>query len=373
MYRLSNSGKVSDIKKFSIKISVNLLLFRLEDAKIFIDIRTFNYYFNRMKAMILEKPGTPLKLAELPVPVPGGDEVLIKVHACGVCRTDLHIIDGELPPPRFPLVLGHQVVGEIVQCGENVQNFKPGDRAGVPWLGSTCRTCSFCRRGEENLCDQAQFTGYHINGGFAEYTTANAQFCFPIPVDYPDLQAAPLLCAGLIGYRAYRMAGDAVIIGMYGFGSAAHILIQTARSQGKRIFAFTRPGDETGQAFARELGAEWAGDSLTLPPEPPDAAILFAPDGTLVPRALQAVRKGGKVICAGIHMSDIPAFPYKYLWEERSIKSVANLTAADGREFLALAPGVPVVTTVQRYPLESANEALNDLRAGRVKGSAVLQ
>jgi propanol-preferring alcohol dehydrogenase len=316
-----------------------------------------------MRAIVLEAPRAPLRLAELPVPEPGDGEVLIRVHACGVCRTDLHVVDGEVRCRGFPVVLGHQIVGTVEGSGE---------RVGVPWLGWTDGTCAYCRSGRENLCDHARFTGCDRHGGFADFTVADRRFCLPIPDGYPDLQAAPLLCAGLIGYRALRMAGDARRIGLYGFGASAHILCQVARHQGRRVFAFTQPGDEDGQRFARELGAEWAGASGERPPEELDAALIFAPVGELVPLALRAIAKGGTVVCAGIHMSDIPSFPYELLWGERTVRSVANLTRRDGEEFLALAPEVPVRTTVTTYPLERAPEALDDLRAGRFHGAAVI-
>lgn len=324
-----------------------------------------------MRAMLLETPGKPLRVANLPIPTPKPQQVLIRVHACGICRTDLHIVDGELTQPKLPLVPGHQIVGIIEEVGEQVP-LQVGDRVGVPWLGYTCDCCRYCLSGKENLCDYAQFTGYHIDGGYAEYTVADAGFCFPIPEDYPDLQAAPLLCAGLIGYRAYRMTGEAQKLGFYGFGAAAHILIQLARYQGREVYAFTRKGDTTGQEFARQMGAVWAGGSEELPPEPLDAAIIFAPIGKLVPAALRAVAKGGVVVCAGIHMSDIPSFPYHILWEERVVRSVANLTRRDGEEFLALAPQVPIHTEVNLFPLDQANDALDALRSGKIKGAAVL-
>jgi len=326
-----------------------------------------------MRAMVLERPGQPLVLRDLPVPEPGPGHVLLRVHACGVCRTDLHIVDGELPDPKLPLVLGHQIVGEVVRVGAGATRFVPGQRVGVPWLGWTCGECKYCRSGRENLCDRARFTGYTLDGGYAEYTVADERYCFPIPEGYPDLEAAPLLCAGLIGYRALRFAGQAQRIGFYGFGAAAHILTQVAVWQGREVYAFTRPGDHEGQAFARQLGAVWAGGSDELPPEPLEAALIFAPVGALVPQALRALEKGGTVVCAGIHMSDIPAFPYALLWEERVVRSVANLTRQDGEEFLSIAPKVPVRTEVQVYRLEDANRALDDLRAGRVRGAAVLQ
>ncbi|UBF27503.1 zinc-dependent alcohol dehydrogenase family protein [Kovacikia minuta CCNUW1] len=325
-----------------------------------------------MRAMILETPGQPLQLADLPIPKPNPEQVLIRVHTCGVCRTDLHVVDGELGQSKLPLVPGHQIVGTVMEVGETVKRFKGGDRVGVPWLGYTCNHCRYCLTNRENLCDNAQFTGYQINGGYAEYTVANEQFCFPIPTGYPDLQAAPLLCAGLIGYRSLKMTGDAERVGLYGFGSAAHIVIQTARHQGRQVFAFTRPGDTEGQQFAKDLGAVWAGGSDERPPEPLDAAIIFAPVGELVPISLKAVAKGGTVVCAGIHMSEIPAFPYELLWEERVLRSVANLTRRDGEEFLALAPKIPILTQVEAFPLTAANEALDALRHGKIQGAAVL-
>ncbi|MFN3336364.1 MAG: zinc-dependent alcohol dehydrogenase family protein, partial [Thermomicrobium sp.] len=311
-----------------------------------------------MRAMVLERPGQPLVLRELPIPEPGPGQVLLRVHACGVCRTDLHIVDGELPNPKLPLILGHQIVGEVVQKGPGAERYRIGQRVGVPWLGWTCGECRFCRSGRENLCDRARFTGYTLDGGYAEYSVADERYCFPIPDGYPDEQAAPLLCAGLIGYRALRFAAGAHRLGFYGFGAAAHILTQVAVWQGRAVYAFTRPGDVEGQAFARSLGAVWAGGSDELPPEPLEAALLFAPVGALVPQALRAVEKGGVVVCAGIHMSDIPSFPYALLWEERVVRSVANLTRQDGEEFLQLAPQVPVHTQVQLYPLSKANQAL---------------
>ena len=312
--------------------------------------------------MLLEAAGRPLVPAELPVPEPGPGQLLVRVHACGVCRTDLHVVDGELPHPKLPLVLGHQIVATVEGSGE---------RVGVPWLGWTCGECRYCRSGRENLCDRARFTGYDIDGGYAEYAVADERFCFPIPEGYPDAQAAPLLCAGLIGWRSLSLAGDAERLGLYGFGASAHIVCQVARWQGRRVFAFTRPGDGDGQAFARSLGAEWAGSGA--PPEELDAAIVFAPAGELVPAALAALAKGGSVVCAGIHMSDIPSFPYELLWGERVIRSVANLTRRDGEEFLALAPQVPVRTEVEEHPLAQAGEALARLRSGAVRGAAVLR
>jgi propanol-preferring alcohol dehydrogenase len=325
-----------------------------------------------MRAMILDAPGRPLRLADIPLPAPGQDQVLVQVHACAVCRTDLHVVDGELPDPKLPVVPGHQIVGTVVGVGQQVEGFQVGERVGIPWLGYTCGACRYCRSGRENLCDRARFTGYQIDGGYAEYTVADHRFCFRIPPGYPDLQAAPLLCAGLIGYRALTLAGEAERLGLYGFGAAAHIITQVARFQGRRVFAFTRADDAASQSFARELGAEWAGDALGPAPEELDAAIIFAPAGELVPAALRAVAKGGTVVCAGIHMSDIPSFPYEILWGERMLRSVANLTRRDGDEFLALAPQVPVRTEVQPFPLDEANEALGRLRRGEVRGAAVL-
>ena len=320
--------------------------------------------------MVLDAPGQPLREAEIADLEPEPGDVLISVAACGVCRTDLHIVDGELADPRLPLVPGHQVVGHVVAGG---QRFSRGDRLGVPWLGWTDGTCRYCRSGRENLCDQARFTGYHRDGGYAELMAADERFCVPIPEAYPDLQAAPLLCAGLIGYRALRLAGDAERLGLYGFGASAHIVAQVARHQGRRVFAFTRAEDEQAQKLALELGAEWAGDSLGPAPEELDAAILFAPVGALVPAALRATAKGATVVCAGIHMSDIPSFPYDLLWEERVLRSVANLTREDAEEFLALAPQVPVRTEVETFALARANEALERLRSGKLRGAAVLR
>jgi propanol-preferring alcohol dehydrogenase len=325
-----------------------------------------------MRAMVLTAPGEPLRLQQLPVPQPGAGQVLLKVSACGICRTDLHVVDGELTEPALPLVPGHQIVGTIERLGAGVTGLRPGQRVGVPWLGGSCGNCWFCNHRRENLCDHARYTGYQIQGGFAEYTVANVDYCFELPSRYADLQAAPLLCAGLIGYRAYRLVEDAARIGLYGFGAAAHILIQLAVYRGQSIYAFTREGDTQAQQFARDLGAAWAGDSLQAPPQALDGAIIFAPEGQLLPLALKAVRKGGRVVCAGIHMSDIPSFPYELLWGEREICSVANLTRRDGIEFLPLAAEIPVQTTVHPYPLEQANEALDDLRHGRFNGAAVL-
>jgi len=325
-----------------------------------------------MRAMVLERAREPLVPRELPDPEPGPGQVLIRVGACGVCRTDLHIVDGELEHPKLPLVPGHQIVGTVVAAGAGAERFAPGIRVGVPWLGWTDGECRYCRGGRENLCDNARFTGYDLDGGYAELVVADERFCFSLPDAYDDLQAAPLLCAGLIGYRALRLVAEAERIGFYGFGASAHILCQVAVHQGRRVFAFTREGDEETQAFARRLGAEWAGSSAELPPEELDGAIVFAAVGALMPAALRASAKGARVISAGIHMSDIPAFPYEILWEERTLGSVANLTRADGDELLALAPQVPVRTEVTAYPLAAANEALEDLRAGRFRGAAVL-
>jgi alcohol dehydrogenase, propanol-preferring len=326
-----------------------------------------------MRAMVLERPREPLKAVELPDPRPGPGRVLISISACGVCRTDLHIVDGELSEPKLPLVPGHQIVGTVVGGGEGAERFAPGARVGVPWLGWTCGECRYCRGGRENLCDRARFTGYDLDGGYAELAVADERFCFPIPDGYPDAQAAPLLCAGLIGYRALRLVGDAERIGFYGFGAAAHILCQVAVHQGRRVFAFTRGGDLETQEFARGLGAEWAGSSDAPPPEQLDGAIVFAPVGALMPAALRASAKGARVISAGIHMSEIPAFPYEILWGERTLGSVANLTRRDGEEFLEIAPRVPVRTEVELYPLERANEALDAIRDGSLRGAAVLQ
>jgi propanol-preferring alcohol dehydrogenase len=325
-----------------------------------------------MRAMILNRPHGGLVLTELKRPEPAPQQLLIRVHACGVCRTDLHVVDGELTGGKLPIIPGHEIVGSVVTAGTAVARFKAGDRVGVPWLGYTCGRCNYCTSGRENLCDAARFTGYHLDGGYAEYALADQRYCFTLPDAYSDAEAAPLLCAGLIGYRALVMAGAAKRLGIYGFGAAAHIVAQVARFQGRQISAFTRPGDDAGKQFARELGAAWAGDSDALPPEPLDAAIIFAPVGALVPAALRATAKGGTVVCAGIHMSDIPAFPYDILWGERSIKSVANLTRRDGEEFLQLAPQVPVKTAVETFDLARANEALARLRDGRITGAAVL-
>jgi len=325
-----------------------------------------------MKAMRLRAANEPLHLEDLPVPVPADRQVLVRVSVCAVCRTDLHIVGGELIAPRLPLVIGHMVVGHVEGAGDGAYRFEAGERIGIPWLASVDETCRFCRGGLENLCVNARFTGFHVDGGYAEYCVADERFCFPLPESYDDLHAAPLLCAGLIGYRALRAAGDAQRIGLYGFGDSAHIIAQVARYQGRRVFAFTSPGDTKKQAFARSLGAEWAGDSLTPPPEPLDAALIFAPVGALVPAALKALDPGGVVVCAGIHMSDIPSFPYELLWMERQIRSIANLTRRDGEEFLQVAPRVPVRTDVHPYPLADANRAMDDLANGRFEGAAVL-
>ncbi|HZP95430.1 MAG TPA: zinc-dependent alcohol dehydrogenase family protein [Candidatus Limnocylindria bacterium] len=325
-----------------------------------------------MRAMVLERTASDLVPRELPDPRPGPREVLVAVGACGVCRTDLHARDGELADPKLPLVLGHEIVGVVRETGTNVTRLRVGDRVGVPWLGWVCDECAHCRAGRENLCRNARFTGYQRDGGYAELAVADERFCFPITSDLDDAHAAPLMCAGLIGYRALRAAGDASRLGVYGFGAAAHIVTQVARHEGRRVFAFTRAADEASRRFARSVGAEWAGDALGPSPEPLDAAIIFAPAGELVPAALRAVRPGGTVVCAGIYMSDIPSFPYALLWEERTIRSVANLTRRDGEEFLALAPRVPVRTTVRAYGLRHANEALADLRSGSLEGAAVL-
>jgi propanol-preferring alcohol dehydrogenase len=323
-----------------------------------------------MRAMVLDRPRTPLRLAELPDPEPAPGQVALDVHACGVCRTDLHIVDGELTEPKLPLVPGHQIVGTVLSDGER---FAAGERVGVPWLGWTDGSCRYCTSGRENLCDHARFTGYDLDGGYAERVVADERFCFPIPAGFHDLQAAPLLCAGLIGYRSLRMTGDAERLGLYGFGAAAHIITQVALHEGRRVFAFTRAEDHAAQAFARELGAEWAGEAMQPGPEELDAAIIFAPAGPLVPAALRALAKGGSVVCAGIHMSDIPSFPYDLLWGERVLRSVANLTRADGEEFMRLAPQVPVRTQVERFALEDADAALDRVRGGDVRGAAVVE
>ncbi|MGZ8263818.1 MAG: zinc-dependent alcohol dehydrogenase family protein [Burkholderiales bacterium] len=325
-----------------------------------------------MNAMLLRRRGQPLERANLAVPEPGPEEILVRVSACGVCRTDLHVVDGDLKRGKLPVVPGHEVVGRVAACGSAVNGVRSGDRVGVPWLGFTCGTCSYCARGRENLCDHARFTGYDLDGGYAQYLVAHQRYCFPLPESYDDAAAAPLLCAGLIGYRSLVMAGDAHRLGIYGFGAAAHIVAQVARFQGREVYAFTKAGDLEGQAFARTMGAVWAGDSSSPPPVELDAAILFAPVGSLVVAALKASRKGATIVCAGIHMSDIPAFPYELLWGERTVRSVANLTRKDGVEFLALAPRVPVRTTIERFPLAEANVALARLRDGLITGAAVL-
>lgn len=322
--------------------------------------------------MIFEQVGQPLREADRPIPKPKPEQILLQVQVCGVCRTDLHIVDGDLAQPKRPLILGHQIVGTVVETGRKATKFSVGTRVGVPWLGQVCNRCRYCVAGRENLCDRALFTGYDLNGGYAEYAVADERFCFAIPKSFSDLQAAPLLCAGLIGYRAYRMTQEAQRLGFYGFGAAAHILIQIANYQQRQVYAFTRPGDTSGQQFARRLGAVWAGGSNEAPPEELDAAIVFAPVGKLVPAALSAIAKGGTVVCAGIHMSDIPSFPYHLLWEERELRSVANLTRQDGEEFLSLAPQIPVHTEVTAFPLAEANEAINALRTGKINGAAVL-
>lgn len=325
-----------------------------------------------MIAMMLDAPGGPLRLAQVPIPEAGPGQVLLKVRACAVCRTDLHVVDGELPDPKLPLILGHEIAGEVIAVGAGVERFRPAARVGVPWLGWTCGVCRYCRSGRENLCGEARFTGYTIDGGYAEYAAADERFCFALPAGYPDLAAAPLLCAGLIGYRSLVLAGDAERLGIYGFGAAAHIVAQVARHQGRRVFAFVRPGDAHAQEFARAMGAVWTGASTERPPEELDAAILFAPSGELIPAALRAVSRGGTVVCGGIHMSDIPSFPYELLWGERVLRSVANLTRRDGEEFLELCPKIPIRTEVVPYPLAEADAALADLRGGRLSGAAVL-
>ena len=322
--------------------------------------------------MVLVQPRSPLEPRDLPTPQPGAGELLIEVHVCGVCRTDLHVVDGELTDPKLPLVPGHQIVGRVAELGRGVDRHAVGDRVGVPWLGGTDGTCRYCTSGRENLCDNARFTGYQLDGGYADWAVAREDFCFAIPEGYPDLQAAPLLCAGLIGWRSLRMAGDAERLGLYGFGASAHIICQVAVHQGRRVFAFTRGGDDAAGSLALELGAEWAGDSMGPAPEELDAAIIFAPVGALVPAALRATAKGATVICAGIHMSDIPSFPYDLLWGERTLRSVANLTRQDGIEFMELAPKVPVKTEVEPFELHQANEALTKLRSGDIRGAAAL-
>jgi len=325
-----------------------------------------------MQAMVLTQPRTPLQLQSVPTPLPGARQVQVRVLACGVCRTDLHVVDGELTQPKLPLIPGHQIVGEVTALGEGAARWSIGQMIGIPWLSGSCGCCRFCSSGRENLCDDARYTGYQSDGGFAEYAVALEDYCFAIPEGYRAEQAAPLLCAGLIGYRAYRLAGDATVLGSYGFGAAAHLLIQVARFEGRRVFAFTRAGDDAAQQFAKQLGAEWAGDSNSAPPELLDAAIIFAPAGELVPAALRVLQKGGRVVCAGIHMSDIPQFSYDLLWGERSICSVANLTRRDGEEFLPLAAQIPIHTHITRYALSDANRALDDLRAGNFTGAAVV-
>ena len=325
-----------------------------------------------MRAMLFEKAGQPLRLVDLPKPEPQAFQILLRVRACAVCRTDLHVVDGELTQPKLPLIPGHEIVGEVVALGEGATRYRPGDRVGVPWLGWTCGQCDYCAQGRENLCDAAKFTGFTLDGGYAEFAVADERFCLPIPAHCRDEAAAPLLCAGLIGYRSLVKAGDSKRLGIYGFGAAAHIVAQVARYQQREIYAFTRPGDDEARQFARNLGAVWAGGSEETPPIKLDAAILFAPAGELVPQALKAIRKGGTVVCGGIHMSDIPSFPYSLLWEERSICSVANLTRRDGEEFMALAPKVPIRTEVETFPLAQVNEALSRLRSGKIRGAAVL-
>ncbi|MCZ6579651.1 MAG: zinc-dependent alcohol dehydrogenase family protein [Gammaproteobacteria bacterium] len=326
-----------------------------------------------MRAMILEKPGVPLQLLKKPDPIPGPGQVLVKISACGVCRTDLHVVDGDLPEPKLPIIPGHEIVGRVAGFGEGVDHFKLGERVGIPWLGSTCGRCSYCKSGTENLCDEPGFTGYQIDGGYADITVADARFCFPISADYPDAELAPWLCAGLIGYRSLSMVGKkSGRIGIYGFGAAAHIVTQVARYQNREVYAFTSPGDRAAQEFALEMGAIWAGDSDRAPPDELDAAIIFAPVGSLVPAALRSVRKGGVVVCGGIHMSDIPGFPYQILWGERVLRSVANLTRQDAKDFLELAPRVPIRTRIEKFALEDANLALEALRSGNLTGAAVL-
>lgn len=326
-----------------------------------------------MQAVLLEAQGQPLRLAEVPTPRPGKGQVLLKISACGICRTDLHVIDGDLPEPKLPLILGHQIVGRVVELGEGVERFTLGQRVGVPWLGYTDGTCRYCLRGQENLCEHPKFTGYTLDGGYAQYAVADQRYCFPLPDGYGDIEAAPLLCAGLIGYRTYRLAGENVErLGIYGFGAAAHIVAQVAIYQGRQVYAFTRPGDLAAQQFALQLGSVWAGGSDEMPPDELDAALIFAPVGDLIPAALQATARGGVIVCGGIHMSDIPAFPYHLLWEERLIRSVANLTRQDGEEFLAIAPQVPVKTKVNTFKLQEANQAIAQLRQGQLTGAAVL-
>jgi propanol-preferring alcohol dehydrogenase len=325
-----------------------------------------------MRAMVLEDDKPILREKDVPLPVAGDGRILVRVCACAVCRTDLHVLDRELAHPKLPLVPGHEVVGRVVEAGPGAERYRTGDRVGIPWLGWTCGECRYCRAGRENLCEKARFTGYTLDGGYADYIAADERFCFPIPDRYTDEHAAPLLCAGLIGYRCLVKAGEAQRLGIYGFGAAAHILIQVARHQGRKVYAFTRPGNTKSQDFARSLGAEWAGDAGTEPPEQLDAAIIFAPSGELVPQALKALARGGTVVCGGIHMSDLPSFPYELLWQERTICSVANLTRRDGEDFMALAARVPIETSIQTFPLAEANEALASLRAGKLQGAAVL-
>src|SRR6266853_2040131 len=325
-----------------------------------------------MRAMVFEKTGTRLVLRDVPKPKSGRGQLLVRVNACAVCRTDLHIVDGELPDPKLPLILGHQIVGRVAQIGANTGGFSMGDRVGIPWLGWTDGDCAYCRSNRENLCDRAKFTGYNIDGGYAEFTVAEARYCFHLPDEYNDVDAAPLLCAGMLGYRSYRKTGDARRLGIYGFGNAAHLITQIAIYEGREVFAFTRPGDKAGQESARKLGTTWAGGSDEIPPEKLDAAIIFAPVGALVPTALRALAKGGIVVCGGIHMSDIPSFPYVDLWNERVISSVANLTRRDGEEFLRIATRIPVKAKVKTFPLEEANTALDKFRAGKLEGTAVL-
>lgn len=326
-----------------------------------------------MRAMVLIQQGQKLIAEDVPTPQPGLNEILIKIHACGICRTDLHVVDGDLKQPHLPLIPGHQIIGVVHEIGKSVTSLRIGQRIGVPWLGGSCGSCSYCQAGHENLCDDARFTGYQMNGGFAEFCVANADFCFPIPDHYEDLQAAPLLCAGLIGYRSLLKTDGAQRVGLYGFGAAAHIVIQVALYQGREVYVFTKPDDRSAQAFALKLGATWAGASDQLTPVPLDAAIIFAPIGPLVPLALSSIRKGGVVVCAGIHMSDIPSFPYSILWGERSLCSIANLTRQDGEAFLSLAPKIPIKTVVHSYPLVKVNEALDDLRQGKFTGAAVIK
>lgn len=325
-----------------------------------------------MKAMVLIKTKTPLKFSDVPDPHPNPDQILVKISACAVCRTDLHVVDGDLSSPKLPLIPGHEIIGQVVQAGKKIDRFNPGDRVGIPWLGWSCGDCPTCQSGRENLCDKARFTGYQMDGGYAEYAIADGRFCFKLPQEYSDTEAAPLLCAGLIGYRSYKKTGEAKRLGLYGFGASASIITQVAHYQKRKVFAFTRKGDDEGQKFARRLGAFWVGDSSTKPPEELDAAIIFAPVGPLVPEALKHIAKGGIVVCAGIHMSDIPSFPYKILWGERTVCSVANLTRKDGEEFLKIAPKIPVRTQFETFPLKNANEALAKVRDGTIKGAAVL-